>query len=226
MLDVTTSHPLSRWVVGRLKLHFDGGSVVERNVHLDEARRIRQVLDGEQESDALMWHALRWLQWDASRVVFTSFDVAEDGGWALDPDEREALVKAGHPHGILHSLVAYWSEQEGEPKYSLFSLYELHRAAVAGMTRKDWEEMARRGQGDRGTQRLLDAALGAKNVRPPSVQADDDAQPAASYEPTTSAAPEPNPTQPTPTEESSEADATATGDGEAENGSNAENGQG
>ena len=180
MLDVKTAHPLSQWLMGTLTLHFDGGAVVEQRVHLDVAKRVQRMFDKEQESDFLGWSALKWLQWDSSRVVFSSFEVAEDGGWPLKAEEREALARVDHPHGILRSLVDWWEmESESEPCYSLVALHTLHRAAVEGMEREAWNAFARRTEGEAGTRRLLAAVAAADHseARATSVQADDSAEP-------------------------------------------------
>lgn len=98
MLDIKTARPLSRWIMETLTIHFDGGAVVEQRLHLDEAQRIQRMFDKEQEGDFLGWSTLKVLQWDSARVVFSSFQVAEDGGLLLKPGEREALSRVDHPH--------------------------------------------------------------------------------------------------------------------------------
>lgn len=187
-IDIDKAEPLSRWLIGTLTLHFSRGTVVQRRVHLNDARHVQEVLAHERGGDALDWHALHWIQFEDSKVVHSSFEVDEDGGWRMDPDERDAVAKAGHRHGVLRSLVDYWaSRRMPEPSYSLYALYELHRAAVSGMSRPDWETFARLTVGSEGARRLADVS------RPAKVQADDSTAPEDA--PDSDAA---NPTHPAP----------------------------
>lgn len=173
-IDIDKARPLSHWLRGTLILHFGEGAVVERKMHLDEARRIEAVLGETRESDALDWHSLAWFQFTGSKVVFSSFLVAEDGGWPMNPDERDAVAKVGHPHGVLRSLVDYWTDKAvPEPEYSLYAIYELHRAAVAGMSRQGWESLARLTVGSKGARWLADS------THAPKVDPDDAAEPEA-----------------------------------------------
>lgn len=171
-LDIDKAEPLSRWLIGTLTLHFSRGAVVQRRVHLIDARHVQEMLANERGGDALDWHALHWVQFEDSKVVHSSFEVDEDGGWRMDPDERDAVAKAGHRHGVLRSLVDYWASRKmPEPSYSLYALYELHRAAASGMSRPDWESFARLTVGPEGARRLASVS------RPTMVQADDSAEP-------------------------------------------------
>lgn len=172
-IDIHQAKPLTRWLVGTITLHFAEGAVVERKLYLEEARRMQAMLAETRAGDALDWHALAWFQFEGQQVVFSSFLAAEDGGWAMDPDEREAVAKAGHPHGVLRSLVDYWSGKNvSEPEYSLLALHVLHRAAVEGMDRPEWESLARRTLGSTGARWL------ATGSHKPHVEADDSAEPA------------------------------------------------
>lgn len=155
MIDIETAKPLGQWASGTLTLHFAEGAVVERKMHLDEARSVEAMLSGTRESDALRWDALAWFQFESPKVVFSSFKISEDGGWPMSPGERQAIAKAGHPHGVLRSLFDLWSDKDGpEPEYSLFALYQLHRAAVEGMARLQWDALATVAQGTAGAKAI------------------------------------------------------------------------
>lgn len=158
MIDLATVKPLSHWATGTLTLHFAEGAVVERQMHLDEARNVEAILSSRRESDALHWNALAWFQFESSKVVFSSFRVSEDGGWPMDPEERRAVAKAGHPHGVLRSLFDLWSgEDQPEPEYSPFVLHYLHTAAAEGMGRLQWDALARGTAGTGGAKALVTA---------------------------------------------------------------------
>ncbi|WP_182378658.1 hypothetical protein [Nocardioides sp. WS12] len=156
MIDVAAAKPLGHWAMGTLTLHFAEGAVVEQKMHLDEARDVEAILSSTREGDGLHWDALAWFQFESSKVVFSSFKVSEDGGWPMDPDERRAVAKVGHPHGVLRSLFDLWSDQGvPEPEYSLLALYQLHSAAADGMDRLRWDALARRTVGNEGTKALI-----------------------------------------------------------------------
>lgn len=184
-------HHLSHWVVGTFTFHFSEGSVVTQRMHLDEARRVEAMLSGTRESDALEWHALVWFHFDPERVVFGSFVVAEDGGWSMTPGDRDAVTKAGHPHGVLRSLLDCWAERRNsEPEYSLHALSLLNQAAVDGLDRKKWTQLTLAMQGKDGARRIADTIRGYQKSGPEQPTADDLAEPEQAPATAASGAPE------------------------------------
>lgn len=146
--------PLSQWVQGTLRLTFPG-AVVDQPLRMCEATVVRGILNGSRAPDLIGSLARGWMQFDASKVLSSRFEVHEDGGWGLVAEDRHLLAQSGHPHGILISLLDLWSETAGpagaeEPSYSGFALLVLHERATDGISFRDWCNTARVFEGVKG----------------------------------------------------------------------------
>lgn len=159
--DDDIARPLSAFVHGVLTIHFDGGSPVNRQVSQFDARSFLDKQKDVESTDAVTWETRSWFHWDNSRVLFSSFDADRDQTWAVSPDDRRRLVKAGHSHGVVGSLVEFWEnrDQRREPLYSIRAIVLLHHTALSGVERSTWEVVARAYEGERG------AALLARTYR-------------------------------------------------------------
>ena len=155
------AHPLSAYVHGVLTIHFDGGAAVTREASQCDARAFLVKQKAAESADAVTWETRSWFHWDSSRVVFSSFDADRDQSWAVSPDDRRRLAKAGHAWGVVGSLLDFWAsrDERREPLYSIRALVLLHQTALSGVERGTWEVVARAYEGERG------AALLARKYR-------------------------------------------------------------
>lgn len=144
--------PLSEWITGTLTMHFKGGATVNRRMTLAEAQSIQQILGDTRSSDRLDWFHLSWIQFN-SKVDASTFDTDEDLGWGLTPEDRAAL-KGTHRHGIFHTLRAIWKTKNREPSFSPYAMWNLHWAALDGLSGDDFAIVAAAFEGADGDHRL------------------------------------------------------------------------
>jgi hypothetical protein len=149
-LDV--AHPLSAYVHGLLTVHFGGGAIVKHRMSQLDARAFLAKQTDDEHSDEITWESRSWFTWARDRVVFASFSADRDQNWPITPEDRRRLTKAGHPHGVIASLVSLWGESGrcAEPGYSIRSIVTLHQTARDGADRTIWEAAARTCAGTRG----------------------------------------------------------------------------
>ena len=186
-LDVV--HPLSAYVNGLLTVHFNGGDIVEHRTSQLDARAFLAKQTHDEKSDDITWEARSWFTWTKDRVVFASFSADSDQNWSIPPEDRRRLAKAGHPYGVIASLVSLWSGsgRGAEPEYSIRSIVTLHQTARDGTERAIWEAAARTCAGTRGAAVLASLLRGDEPERGPSeeddegprvnLHADDEAEP-------------------------------------------------
>lgn len=80
------AHPLSAAVKGRLRIHFENGAgLVERVCSQYDARAFLAQQHEDQGSDLVDWDTRAWFSWQASKVVFSSFDADRDQNWNVCP---------------------------------------------------------------------------------------------------------------------------------------------
>ncbi|MEQ7848978.1 hypothetical protein [Nocardioides kribbensis] len=145
--------PLSEWITGTLTMHFRGGGTVARCMTLAEAQSIQQMLGDARSSDRLDWHHLSWLQFSESRVDASVYDTEEDLGWGLSPEDRTTL-KGTHTRGILRTLRDIWKTKNREPSFSPYAMYNLHWAALDGLSGDDFAIVAAAYEGVEGDRRI------------------------------------------------------------------------
>lgn len=178
------TQPLSAFVQGTLRLHFAHGAEVTRQVSQEDARSVLAMQKEDRTNDQIDWHSQHWFTWQPDQIVYTSFDTNRDQNWKIAPADRQRLIDAGHPGGVIASLVAYWSSQErrSEPCYSVRAVVALYTFARDGADRETWQAAARALEGRRGAAKL---ARAFKDADSPVVP-DDHAEP--EDEPTSAAA--------------------------------------
>ncbi len=168
------AHPLSTFVRGTLRFHFAAGAVVEREGTQADARAVLAIQKDERISEEIGWDALHWFNYQGSQLVFCSFDARADQNWPISASDRDRLSNAGHPDGVVASLVRYWQRQDRrtEPRYSIHAVVALHRFACGGEDEASWEAAARMLEGDRGAS--LAAEMYRSAVRHESTAARDE----------------------------------------------------
>ena len=153
MDEGTEMRALGHWATGTLALTFPC-AVVERRMAVCDAANARELLRGTRRADALGAYTQSWLQIDRRTLLFSCFDVDEDGGWGLTPNDRHFLAAVGHPHGILISLLDLWAASEPigaeQAAYGGVALLLLHERAKEGLPFPRWSDEARRLEGPRG----------------------------------------------------------------------------
>jgi hypothetical protein len=148
--------PLTEWIRGTAVLHFTGGNTVTRKMSFAEAQSLHGILGNTRSSDRLDWADLGWIQF-TQEVDACEFKADEDLGWPLTADERTALTAHGHPHGILRTLRDHWKARGTEPSYSPFTLWQLHWAALDGLTGTAFTTLANLYEGEKGDRLVQDA---------------------------------------------------------------------
>jgi len=145
--------PLSGYVRGTLRVYFQGGAVVERPAAQADARAFLAMQKDERGTDHVDWMSRQWFTWDPAKVVFSSFDAYKDQNWPISPEDRRKLEAAGHPKGIVTSLVDYWTarNRRTEPTYSVQAIAALHSLALETPDRKIWEAAAKAFEGQGST---------------------------------------------------------------------------
>lgn len=171
--------PLSAYVRGTLTVHFDGGAVATRRAAQIDARAFLRKQKDAEESDEVTWSSRSWFTWANEHVVYSSFDADADQNWEITSRDRVRLTHAGHPHGVVASLVRFWERRgrRDEPMYSPRVVVSLHHLALDGVSGRDWEAVARLFEGTAGAER---AARAWRATRP---MADDNAPAEAAEEP-------------------------------------------
>jgi len=149
---VDEAQPLSAYVRGTLSLHFDGGAVVTRRAAQLDARAFLNKQKDAEESDEVTWNSRRWFTWASEHVVYSAFDADIDQNWEITPRDRRHLAFAGHPHGVIASLVRFWERRgrRDEPMYSPRVVVGLYFMALDGVGRRAWEVAARVFEGTDG----------------------------------------------------------------------------
>lgn len=201
-IGIHTPVPITQVVTGTLVMHYPGTSVTRR-LSLAEAQSIKQMVDGKRSNDALDWHHAGWIQFDSDTMVACEFDVDEDGGWSVTPEDRARLAKH-HPHGVLRTLLSLWAEKGREPSYSPLALRFLANAARDGLTEDKFTTLAEQVEGEAGAQTLrsaldhLDQDAGPETTRAGEVPSsadmriDDHVQPEDAVAPAAAGAPSAN----------------------------------
>lgn len=161
--DVYEPIPIGKLVRGTLTLHF-AGATVERRMTLAEARTINEMNDDERTGDQLTWSDLRWFQFASEKVLACDFNPDEDLGYGLTSDDRAALSKNGHPHGILRTLVDHWRTRGTEPSYSPLAVVQLSRFAIEGTSGDDFTQLIEALEGNAGRDLLQDAYARAEDT--------------------------------------------------------------
>ena len=164
--------PLSAYVKGTLRLQFSGGAVAERATSQYDARIVLAMQKEDRTSDSVGWASQQWFTWDDTAVVFSSFDAFRDQNWAISPEDRTKAESAGHPRGIIASLVDYWerSGRTDEPMYSVNAIVALYWLALDGTDRALWEAAAKAVEGRRGAEgvaRVYREAEHGESIRSP-----------------------------------------------------------
>lgn len=139
--------PLSHWMLGTLRVHFQGGTVLTKETTADLAVRLRKTWNAERGQDALRWPD-GWLVLAGERVDAMQWSGHADYGFPLSLTYRQAQARNGHSNGVLASLVDIW-EEGSERAYSADALILLSRAAC-DLEWDDWEPLARMLEGEDG----------------------------------------------------------------------------
>lgn len=151
--------PLTRWIHGRVHVHFRSGHVAELRVSLHGAHSVRLQVEekqGGESIDGLRSHE-GWIAMRDEEVVLTEWTPDPDYGWGdTSPEHRDRLRSLGMDHGILCALADLWEDRSVSPTYSIAAMSTLFSLATsrAAMTRGEWGRVAR----------LVEGADGAKVV--------------------------------------------------------------
>lgn len=154
-IDTTQARPLSQWIMGRARIHFRSGHVVDQRMSRATAERLRLIIDNREGSDRLRWSDTTWLQFASEEVVMVDFNADPELGWTLTREERTKQAANGHPHGILTTLVDWWEDRDGpEPAYSLEAMALFDKALTDGVNGRVLDQLFEDFEGDAGATRL------------------------------------------------------------------------
>lgn len=142
-----TPIPLTRWIRGRVRVHFRSGHVASLDVSLQGAHSIRLQVDeaqGGEDIDGLESHQ-GWIAARSEEIVLTEWTPDPEYGWPdTAPENRDRMRDLGMKHGILGALAELWANRDGTPAYSINAVSALFGLATkdAVVTRKEWDRIA------------------------------------------------------------------------------------
>lgn len=151
--------PLTRWIHGRVRMHFRGGHVADVPLTLEAAHSLRKQIENKQGAetiDGLEAH-FGWVDWKGEEVVMTEWDPLPDYGWPSDTlEDRQRLTELGMHHGVLQALAQLWAELgHHNATYSGSAVAALHRLATREtVSREEWNKAAKSVEGKTGAELL------------------------------------------------------------------------
>jgi hypothetical protein len=148
--------PLAQWIRGTVRMHFSGGHVATLRMSQADAHEVQLQIDDRLGSLDVTW-SRSWIQYKSEDIVLLEWQADPELGWApLRSDEKRRLAEAGHPHGILASLLHAWRTEgiRNDPRYCITALWTLHHLALSDITSDRWRQLAMSLEGEKGVARL------------------------------------------------------------------------
>jgi hypothetical protein len=152
---------------------------------------------GGESIDGLRSHE-GWIAMRDEEVVLTEWTPDPDYGWGDTlPEHRDRLSALGMRCGILCALAELWKDRSVSPTYSIAAMSALFSLATnrEGMTRDEWDRIARLVEGDEGAKVVASVweKTMATGTDVPSRSVDDAAEPEPEPEPEPGPEREPEP---------------------------------